>query len=196
MAVQIGEIFKEMEKLGMKTMKTIPEIKIENATEAIKQVGTYVLEQRKETFVWMPQYDEVANWLSDNQNKGLFLYGNCGLGKTVISRYVIPAIVLYAMRNVIYCFDMRELNDQLDFALTKRMLSIDDIGTEEQIIKFGDRRCAVTEILDAAEKQGKLLIITTNLNGDELRLRYGDRVYDRIVATTKRIAFNGKSFRK
>lgn len=195
MAADIGSILNEMRKHGMKTPQIIPSVKINNAKAAIEQTAGYILEQRGEEFVWMPEYDEIVDWLTDNKNKGLFLYGKCGLGKTLISRYVIPAIILYIMRHTVYCYDMRELNDNLDTALSKKMLCIDDIGTEEQIVKFGDRRCAVTELLDATEKYGKLIIITTNLTGEELRARYGDRVYDRILANTKRIAFNGKSFR-
>ena len=193
MGIQISDILKEMKELGLKTPQTIPTIKIEDAKEKIEMVGKYILQGKE--FVWLPQYDEIANWLTDTQGRGLLLYGQCGLGKTFLSRYVIPAVILGSCKIAVYSYDMRELNTALDLALTKKHLSIDDIGTEEQIIKYGDRRCAVTELLDASEKYGKMLILTTNLTGDELRLRYGDRVYDRILATTKRIAFSGKSFR-
>ena len=41
---------------------------------------------------WLPEYEEVARWLSDNQGKGLLCIGNCGRGKTVITRDVLPLL--------------------------------------------------------------------------------------------------------
>ncbi|WP_044215348.1 hypothetical protein [Dysgonomonas gadei] len=61
---------------------------------------------------------------------------------------------------------------------------------------FGNRRMAFAEVMDAAEKHGKLLIISTNLPVDDIRKRYGDRVLDRIKSTTTRILFEGESLRQ
>ena len=74
---------------------------------------------------------------------------------------------------------------------------MDDIGTEGQSVIFGERRWAFPEIVDEAEKKGKLLIVTTNLTKDELSGRYGDRTLDRLRAITKPIIFKRKegSFR-
>ena len=54
---------------------------------------------------------------------------------------------------------------------------------------------AFAEIVDQAEKKGKLLIISTNLNKDKLIEMYGERVFDRLCKLTKRILFTGKSMR-
>ena len=43
---------------------------------------------------WLKEYDEVADWLSDNKGKGLFLIGPVGVGKTEICMKVIPIIFL------------------------------------------------------------------------------------------------------
>jgi len=50
--------------------------------------------------------------------------------------------------------------------------------------------------MDAVEKYAKLIIISTNLTKSELKDRYGERVYERLISTTKRIEFTGKSLRK
>ena len=92
-------------------------------------------------------------------------------------------------------FDIQDMNRDIDLVLSKHIISLDDIGTEEVSIKYGERRMAFAEVMDAAEKHGKLVIVSTNLNESELKERYGDRVLDRIKATTSRILFTGKSLR-
>ena len=32
-------------------------------------------------YKWQPEYDKVADWLTDNKGLGLFCMGNCGRGK-------------------------------------------------------------------------------------------------------------------
>ena len=138
----------------------------------------------------------MAEWLTDNQGKGLFLYGNCGRGKSLLCRQVIPAILLHACRKVVKIYDMQEMNHKLDEVLTKGIISLDDIGSEEMMIKYGERRLAFAEIMDAAEKSGKIVIVSTNLTSDQIRSQYGDRVLDRIKAITTRVLFKGDSLRK
>ena len=45
-------------------------------------------------------------------------------------------------------------------------------------------------------KNGNLLILTTNLTGEGLQEKYGERALDRIFSTMERVPFNGKSFRR
>ena len=44
------------------------------------------------TAQWLPEYDGVVEWLADNQGKGLMCIGDCGRGKTVITRDILPQI--------------------------------------------------------------------------------------------------------
>ena len=64
---------------------------------------------------------------------------------------------------------------------------MDDIGTENLSVKYGEKRLAFAELTDEAEKKGKLLILTTNLSIDELREKYGERTVDRLRAITKTV---------
>ena len=137
----------------------------------------------------------MAKWLENNEGKGLLLYGDCGQGKSLLSRFILPAILLQYHNKVVTSFDVQEMNTRLDAVLMKKIVSLDDIGTEAMINDFGNKRMAFAEIVDQAEKKGKLLIISTNLNKDKLIEMYGERVFDRLCKLTKRILFTGKSMR-
>ena len=64
-------------------------IAIPDARHMIKRgLETFI----KGEIVWLPEYEEVARWLADNQGKGLLCIGNCGRGKTVITRDVLPLL--------------------------------------------------------------------------------------------------------
>ena len=88
------------------------------------------------------------------------------------------------------------MNADIDAVKTKHIIYIDDVGTENLSVKFGEKRLAFCEIVDEAEKRGKLLIITTNLSLDEISQKYGERTMDRLVSITTRVKFIGKSLRK
>lgn len=194
MSFDFDEVFSEMRKMGMKAPVSSVRIKVPNARTMIYAGLKSVL--AKEEVVWLPEYEKVADWLTDNKGRGLFMFGNCGRGKSLLGRYVLPAIILSCCQKVVNVFDMQDLNANLDLALKKHLVSLDDVGTEEMAVKYGERRMAFPEIMDAAEKCGKLVIVSTNLGESELRERYGDRILDRIKALTFRVCFNGESLRK
>jgi DNA replication protein DnaC len=188
-------IIDEMRLLNMKVPESGVSLQIPNATEVFKNAMTYYLGLKNQKFVWQSDYEMIVDWLTDNKGKGLFLYGNVGTGKTFITKYVIPGIMLKYKRLVISTFDMIEANANLDYVLSKKLIALDDIGTEDVSVKYGEKRSVVYEILDAAEKYGKLLLITSNLSTKELVSKYGSRGVDRLVEITTPIEFKGESFR-
>lgn len=141
-------------------------------------------------------YNEIINWMDNNQHKGLTLLGACGQGKTVIAREILPVLVNYFLKCNVHCFDAVELARRPDEVMQYHWLMIDDIGTEQETVDYGNRRQAFAELVDAAEKHGKLLIVTTNLTQPQLQKRYGERVVDRLLSLTKGVVFKGKSMRK
>lgn len=146
---------------------------------------------------WLPVYDEVADWLSDNKGRGLFCYGDKGLGKTMLCYRCIPPIIYAATERIISCYESaQEMNDKLDEILTRKLVYIDDVGTEGLIVRYGEKRFAFPEIVDNAEKKGNLLIVTTNLSASEIKQKYGERTFDRLKAITRQVKFTGQSFRK
>lgn len=190
-----NEILERMRSHGMPVPGDNVLISLPNAKQILAATMQNVLQFEGKEMQWLKAYDEVAEWLTDNKGLGLFMFGSCGLGKSVLARYVLPAILLQAQNKVVSVYDMNTLNANIDVALTKKIVCLDDVGTEEMSVKYGERRLAFAEIMDTAEKNNNLVIVTSNLAMDDLRQRYGDRVLDRIKATTKRVLFTGKSFR-
>ena len=144
----------------------------------------------------MNEYENIAEWLSNNQGRGLMLYGMCGLGKTVICSRVIPLLLNTYCRLLPTIINAQQMNERVDQLLEKGILVIDDVGTEDIAVSYGNKRVAFAELVDNAEKKGKILIITTNLSAEELKNKYGERVIDRLRAITKIINIKGKSLRK
>lgn len=193
---EFAEIYESMKMHGLKVPVNKVQINVPNAKKVLENALIYFLGLEGKEMKWLPQYDYIAEWLEDNKGRGLLLYGSCGLGKTLLTRYVITAILLKYCNKVVNSFDMVEVNKDPDKALNKHIISLDDVGTEDVSIKYGEKRFIVPEILDATEKYGKLILITSNLGGEDLIKKYGNRTFDRILAVTKRIEFNGKSFRE
>lgn len=192
---EMKEIIEMMRKRDIKLPQKRECFKIPNGKEAIEQVMRYFIELQEKTFVWIPEYDKVAEWLIDSKGMGLCLYGNCGMGKSVLVKYVIPAIILKTYGWAFRVYNARAANDNIDEVLSKCWICLDDVGTEGMSIKFGEKRYMFPEIMDAVEYDGKCLIMTSNLTKEEFTERYGDRIFDRMKETMLMIPFNGKSFR-
>lgn len=153
---------------------------------------------------WLQGYDEIATWLSDNQCRGLLLYGANGRGKTIMCYKIIPTLIEYYHKEVstiklsassLHYFASDERNKTYDFLLA-RVVFIDDFGVESITSNYGMKRDVFSELVDEAEKQQKILVLTTNLTPDEIKQRYGLRTLDRLQAITRAICLNGESMRK
>lgn len=144
---------------------------------------------------WLPEYEEVADWLTDNKGKGLLLCGACGRGKTLITTMILP-IILQDIKRIINIYDAIDLNTKTKDIFEKHLIVIDDLGTETIQSNFGEMRMVFSDLIDQAEKKGKLLIVTTNLHQEELRDRYGQRTIDRFFSCCRIINFNGESLRR
>ena len=72
---------------------------IPNAKEALIAGLEEVMRHKVE---WLTEYDQIVNWLTDNQGKGLVLIGPPGIGKSEISMKVIPLIFRMALHKVFF----------------------------------------------------------------------------------------------
>ena len=66
------------------------QIKIENSKELIQRGLNYFFGDSAE---WLPEYDEISDWLHDNKGKGLLCIGDSGRGKTFITNKIISPIL-------------------------------------------------------------------------------------------------------
>lgn len=197
-----GEYFKnlvsQMRDTGYPQEIDRVQISIPNAEKRLRGGLQYVVNMKSgRNAEWNEHnYRPIVDWMTDNKGKGLLMFGGCGLGKSVIGRYILPLLIKDVHKKVVNIFSAQELNKKIDEILKLHIIYIDDIGTEDNLNSYGNKRMPFAELCDDAEKKGKLLILTTNLSIDELTERYGDRVVDRLIATTKAVPFTGDSLRK
>lgn len=197
-----GEYFKnlisQMRDTGYPQEIDRVQISIPNAEKRLRGGLQYVVNMKSGCNAeWNEHnYRPIVDWMTDNKGKGLLMFGGCGLGKSVIGMYILPLLIKDVHKKVVNIFSAQELNKKIDEILKLHIIYIDDIGTEDNLNSYGNKRMPFAELCDNAEKKGKLLILTTNLSINELTERYGDRVVDRLIATTKAVPFTGDSLRK
>jgi len=138
-------------------------------------------------------YDEIIDWLVDTRGRGLMLMGECGLGKSTILNYVIPAIFRTKTNKVLRSIPAKELG-AVDRNVVPFII-IDDLGTESIKNDYGTKIDAVADAISYAEDSSKTLLITTNLSPNSLKERYDERTLDRL-RKCKVVIIKGKSFRK
>jgi len=191
---------------GRATGESTVHFKIPDARNLLMRGLYHFLGERA---VWQPEYEEVVEWLSDNKGKGLLLYGSCGRGKTLIAQKIIPVIFEYYLRKIIPCFTSRELNEKYSEISQYKLLSIDDVGQEDNVKVYGTTHKYFSELVDEAERHNKLLVLTTNLRKTiardaagnvipdipSLEARYDIRTVSRLRVLTKDICFQGDDLR-
>ena len=146
---------------------------------------------------WLAEYDQIANWLTDNQGKGLLLIGPPGVGKSEICMKVIPLIFRMVLHKVFSRYQATELCNETTYrtSLRQRFIAIDDFGIEGTFYDYGNPHIVFSEIVDGIEKRGTLLIATTNLTMDEIKAKYGLRTFDRLRANMCIVVIREKSLR-
>lgn len=192
-----AEVLRQLRVEGNPTPSKRIRIAIPNAREELEKAMTVVMSSMGETLVWLPEYDRVAEWLSDNHGKGLLLFGSCGRGKSLLVRYAIPMLIRAFCHRIVSVVDCGSNQGSIDEILRRKLISLDDIGVEVDRVDYGTRRNIVVEAINKAQDDtGTMLIISSNLSAEAIRDRYGDRILDRIKYLCRRVAFNGKSLRK
>ena len=145
-----------------------------------------------ESYKHLNSYDEIIEWMVDTKGRGLMLMGECGLGKSTILNYVIPAIFRTRLNKVLRSIPAKELG--IIERSKSPFIIIDDLGTESIKNDYGTKIDAVADAISYAEDSSKTLLITTNLTPKALKERYDDRTLDRL-RKCKVVIIKGKSFR-
>lgn len=174
------------------------------------------VERRDKTFIMsetlMTQTEEIAEWLTGNHSKfGLMLCGGCGNGKTtfvkafqqILNRMGMKVNDDYTERYAIRIANARDLArvckedyDEWRDISYKRMLAIDDFGTEPlEVMDYGNILYPMTELLMTRYERHLFTIITTNLTPTEIRLKYGERIADRLNDMMGKVIFANSTYR-
>ena len=189
----------QQRSLGFRIADNKVRFRLQDADEVLMRGLVHFCGERSQ---WLPEYEDIAEWLSDNDGKGLMCIGDCGRGKTLITQRIIPLMFQNHIRlqdgskPSIMCYTALDLLDRFDEISQYKTVCIDDIGTEPDQKKYGVTHNYFSELVDQAERHERLLICSTNLSRDELLNRYGVRTMDRLTAITRRVYFEGKSFRQ
>ena len=167
-----------------------------------------VIDQTMRRFVFLPEYEEIVDWMTDTKGKGLLLMGACGRGKSIIIQGVIP--VLMKMKG----YTARPSHAQsfyfppqfstgnwpcpscFEYLLRTSFPVIDELGVEGQRNEYGEKSEGFNLIINAAEMTCKPLFVSTNLSGDEIVNRYGERTLDRLGHLCRIVTFSGESMRR
>lgn len=161
---------------------------------------------------WLPAYDDIARWLADNKGRGLLCVGTPGLGKSLICRTVLPAIIggKWSVCSAVEMTANEGKVSHVDTLMKECRVVVDGLGTETvKTNYYGQLRRPFFDLCDAAEQNGNLLLVTTNLSTtpipksnpqsvlypDSILNRYGNDVISRLRATTMVVEFTGEDMR-
>ena len=147
-------------------------------------------------FEWIPEYDQIVDWMTDTKGKGLFLMGDVGRGKTNIISHSLPLIFFHLKRKVIKTTQAVDLHKRLNEFRGKALISVDELGTETEQNDYGVKSEPASVLFDMAEANGKTLFVSTNYSSKQIADRYGNRALDRIIRLCRVVKFEGKSMRK
>lgn len=182
--------------------KTPLSIAIPDSRALITKVGQKFLSEQSREFQWLPEYDKIAAWLANNEQKGLLLSGAPGRGKTLISQLILPVIFKIRAQSRgkklwMQSFRARELEPSKICPLSNPQffIGIDDLGLEPLTDEYRRPLCLLDQIVERAIDHGLLLLITTNLSKSQLEARYGTATLDRLLSVTRLIACPGESLR-
>lgn len=138
-------------------------------------------------------YKKMENWCHSNFKRNLILIsGNTGVGKTYLTKCManelikLNYLVLFTSSFKLHqdflkshaCTDFEEKTNILDKYLTVDILFIDDLGSENRIAKITDGY--LYQIINERKVMNKPTIITTNLDGYEIKNTYSERISSRI----------------
>lgn len=152
-----------------------------------------------------------ASVMDGTSRKGLFLRGDVGIGKTfglqlLAARFgwkfVTAREVEGFFRTQPNYTEWVEYCRAADFFGRGKALVIDDLGTEnEDFMQYGQRANPLAELLEkrydlSFHRDRVRTIVTSNLTDQQLKDRYGFRVFDRLREMFAVVTVKGESLRK
>lgn len=192
-----AQAIKDLRGTGFAITPATPHFQMAEAEKQLRAAAGAICAQRGQSFKWRTEYAKVAQWLSDNNGRGLLLMGGTGNGKTLMLD-AVAAVMLVKLKvfcNKVAACDIANVT-QLRKACAQRFSILDDLGTESDLVDFGARKSIAEEFVYSIEAAGSLGMISTNLDPTMIKQRYGERVLDRLRGGFFTVHFGGESFRK
>lgn len=196
--IRISETISELREHGLKVTREPVFFTFGSRKQCEEQFRLIFYEVDKTTtsYQYLPEYEKVVDWMANNLGKGLCLVGDPGRGKSTILTGILPVLFYEHYRKIIRPFQASDIPDSIRSILQKRIIMLDDVGTEIQCSEWGERYEGFNRILDNAEAEMKILLFTTNLTGEQIITRYGIRAWERINRLCSVVRFKGESLRK
>lgn len=211
----IHTIIAEMKYKNIITIRQKESLSWGNSPEVCKDLFMRIFCELDTTYDnprYLPEYDEIVDWMINTKDKGLLLMGDCGRGKSIIITGVIPVLMRLKGRNVkpimahelnrTVCYDSYFTNPPegytyLDYATSQfaRNIIVDEVGTETMNNDYGERIEPFNLIMNVAEQYHRRLFLSTNLTEQEILDRYGMRTLDRLSHLCRIVRFKGESLR-
>lgn len=190
-----------------------------NVETAYKMIlGFYIaeVEFRHREFIEDSQTDAAIKRLAclltaENLKFGILLCGDCGNGKTTYL-YALQNLINWLRNNNMFdskdeqsigmiILSSRELAyySQSDFPTflkyckTDKILAIDDLGEEPtEILNYGNIQNPLIELIEYRYANQFPTFLTSNLDPEEISVKYGDRIADRLKEMVETIPFRKK----
>ena len=191
-----------------------PETESRCSEESCREIGEFLqicgyLPLSRKLFDTLCRFGASA--LDGGSNRGLFLRGDVGIGKTFGLQLLAARFgwQFYSAREVEGFFRTQpdytawvDYCRAADFFGTGRTLVIDDLGTEnEDFMQYGQRANPLAELLEkrydlSFHRDHVRTVVTSNLTDQQLKERYGFRVFDRMREMFAFATVRGESLRK
>ncbi len=132
--------------------------------------------------------------------KGLMLYGSYGLGKTSIMKAIRETghkqtyFNMKSSKDIVIKYN-NEGDDGIRHYISTDNFFFDDLGAEDEGNHYGKKE-VFKDILESRHYEKKLTHVSTNLNTDQVRQKYGDRVFSRMFEMFNVIKFEGLDYRQ
>lgn len=193
------EYEEEMRRIERLRVASLMDAKLEAAT-----LKTFTIkEDNKKLYTIVKNYVENFDTFYKS-NRGLLFWGSVGTGKSYAAACIanellnrrIP-VVITAFVKVLQVIQNNTENETefVNRLCAARLLIIDDLGTERNTDYALEK---VYNVIDSRYRTGKPLILTTNLNLQDMQMtqdiRY-QRIYDRIFEMCHPVMVNGTSWR-
>ena len=188
-------------------MRRIERLKVASLMDAKLKSATLKTFTQKEDNQKL--YTIVKNYVDNfetfyKSNRGLLFWGTVGTGKSYAAACIanellnrkIPVVMTSFVKVLQVIQDNTENETEfVNWLCAARLLIIDDLGTERNTDYALEK---VYNVIDSRYRTGKPLILTTNLNLQDMQMtqdiRY-QRIYDRIFEMCHPVMVNGTSWR-